>query len=163
MSATNCCTHTHTWIHTQMSHTPPTDTHTRIHTIIWHMPLQNIDSSANKERGRAGRELQERGNCWLNVRTSCFKSQGTYLPPPSHMRGTYLTLSVHLHMHLCLQAFNISVLGQLSTRAVWEVSKYCRDRYEDCYIIALLMMTGTKYYHCSAYTIPVYLEVEGDK
>lgn len=122
--------HTHKHM---MSHTPPTHTHTRIHTIIWHIPLQNIDSNANKARGREKESVSwprtaEKGKL-LAERTSCFKSQGTYLPPPSHIRGNYLTLSVHLHIHRSLQAFNISVL---SARAVWEVSKYCRDRYEDC-------------------------------
>lgn len=108
--------HTHKHM---MSHTPPTHTHTRIHTIIWHIPLQNIDSNANKERGREKESVSwprtaEKGKL-LAERTSCFKSQGTYLPPPSHIRGNYLTLSVHLHIHRSLQAFNISVL---SARAV---------------------------------------------
>lgn len=99
-------TYTHMNTRSYIAHTP-IYTHTRIHTIIWHMPLQNIDSSANRKREREKNE-NCRGGKLLAERTSCFKSQGTYLPPPSHTRGTYLTLSVHLHLHLCLQAFNIS-------------------------------------------------------
>lgn len=155
--------HTHTHMNTRpdVAHTPHRHTHSHTHHNLAHAITKYWQQCKQRERESWPRTAGK--GKLLAECTSCFKSQGTYLPPPSHMRGTYLTLSVHLHMHLCLQAFNISVLGQLSTRAVWEVSKYCRDRYEDCYIIALLMMTGTKYYHCSAYTIPVYLEVEGDK
>lgn len=60
-------TYTHMNTRSYIAHTP-IYTHTRIHTIIWHMPLQNIDSSANRKRERERRtRTAGRENCWLNA------------------------------------------------------------------------------------------------
>lgn len=92
--------HTHaTYIHmntrSYIAHTP-IYTHTRIHTIIWHMPLQNIDSSANRKREREERELQGRET----VGWTYFMFQVT-----GHIFASSFTHTWHLSDSICTSAF----------------------------------------------------------